>query len=247
MGGHAAGEVASALAAEVVRRVFYELEGAEPELLGAAFAAANQAIFEHSQNDPNCAGMGTTCTALAVRAGRAWLAHVGDSRAYIVRDGCVTQLSEDQTLVAQMVREGTLTEEQAKASDQSNVILQALGTQPSVKPDIWREGLPLKPGDILILCSDGLYNLVADEDIAKTAARLPPLEACQSLIESALVAGGHDNVSVGVFRAVAQSASAASPDKTTRRLVLPDELLAESDEKSTASATRRIAIPMRQL
>jgi protein phosphatase len=178
MGGHAAGEVASALAAEVVRRVFYELEGSEPELLGAAFAAANQAIFEHSQHDPNCAGMGTTCTALAVREGRAWLAHVGDSRAYIVRDGCITQLSEDQTLVAQMVREGTLTEEQAKASDQSNVILQALGTQPSVDPEIWPEGLPLRPGDVLALCSDGLYNLVPDQEVAEAAAGLAPLEAC---------------------------------------------------------------------
>ena len=110
MGGHAAGEVASALATEVVRRVFYSLDVEPPRALKAAFDAANRAIFEQSEREPECKGMGTTCTAVVIRDGRLWLAHVGDSRAYIVRRGEVTQLSDDQTLHAQLVRDGVMTQ-----------------------------------------------------------------------------------------------------------------------------------------
>src|SRR5262249_5219464 len=200
MGGHAAGEVASALAAEVIRRVFYERKGDPREALAAAFAAANKAVFDYAQSHPECAGMGTTCTALAVRGDTAWLAHVGDSRAYLLRGTKLTQLSEDHTLVAKMVREGVLTEEEARQGEHQNLILQALGTGEKIEPDVWSEGLPLAASDILILCSDGLYNLVADDKIADLAGRLPPLEACRSLIQSAIAAGGDDNISVGVFR-----------------------------------------------
>ncbi len=113
MGGHAAGEVASALAAEIVRRVFHEVEGPVPVVLASAFEAANQAILDWAASHPECAGMGTTCTALALRDGQAWLAHIGDSRAYLLRNGSLSQLSEDQTLVAGLVREGKLTQEEA--------------------------------------------------------------------------------------------------------------------------------------
>jgi protein phosphatase len=243
MGGHAAGEVASALAAEVVRRVFYSLSGAVPERLRAAFQAANAAILEYSQKEPDCAGMGTTCTTLAVRDGRAWLAHVGDSRAYAVRDGAVTQLTQDQTLVARMVREGTLTQAEAKASEYTNVILQALGTQQTVEPEIWDDGLPLHAGDSLVLCSDGLYNLVADEIIARTATTLPPLDACQALIANACAAGGHDNISVGIFR-VDQALETKQPGTSTRRILVPQELAAGTDDSSSA-ATRRIPMATR--
>jgi PPM family protein phosphatase len=199
MGGHAAGEVASRIAADTVLRLYFELEGSPPQVLGKCLNAANRAIHERSRADPLCAGMGTTCTVLALRDGAAFLAHVGDSRAYLLSRGKLRQLSDDHSLVAQLVREGALTEEEASRSPERNVIMRALGTEPSAEPTIWPRGYPLQPGDAFVLCSDGLSDLVDDMAIAETVGRLPPFEACQALLDAALAAGGTDNVSVGVF------------------------------------------------
>jgi serine/threonine protein phosphatase PrpC len=220
MGGHAAGEVASALAADVVRRLYYDLDGPIPQVLANAFAAANRAIIEYAQEHPECRGMGTTCTVLAFRDSQAWLAHIGDSRAYLLRDRHLTQLSEDQTLVAKLVSEGTITQAEADQSPMHNVILQALGTTANIKPMIGAKGLPLHSGDVLILCSDGVSNLVPDGKIAELASRLPPQEACDALIEAALAAGGHDNASLGVF-SVTAGAAPKRVEPTTRRIKLP--------------------------
>jgi len=222
MGGHSAGEVASAIASEVVRRCVFELKGSMPDVLSTAFTAANKAIFDYGQSHPECAGMGTTCTALAIRHDRLYLAHVGDSRAYLLRGGALEQLSEDQTLVAKMVRDGVMTPEEAKTSEHSNVILQALGTGPDIKPELWAEGMALQPGDTLLVCSDGLHGLVDDAVIADIAGRLAPAEACQELIRHAHAGGGHDNVSVGVFRAFAAASSADAADTDTRRIPAMD-------------------------
>lgn len=233
MGGHAAGEVASALASQTVRRVYYECGGSAPGVLAAAFEAAHRAIQAWAEQNPECKGMGTTCTAIAVRDGQAWLAHVGDSRAYLLRNGNLTQLSEDQTLVAQLVREGKLTAEQAHNSPVSNVILQALGSNGVVAPAIWSDPLTLAPEDVIVLCSDGLSGVVSDAVIAARAGSLSPIEACEALIESAIAAGAPDNVSVGVFRMVSaaeqRDKSAGNSSNTTRRLG-PAE---ESDQAQT--------------
>ena len=221
MGGHAAGEIASALAAEVVRRVYFELDGSVPEVFAAAFAAANRAILEWAEKDPACKGMGTTCTALALREDQAWLAHVGDSRAYLLRHGVLTQLTEDQTLVAKLVAEGSLTQEEAAQSPMQNVVLQALGTTAEVQPVISQQGMPLSVGDTLILCSDGLSGMVPDATIAEIAGRLPPHDACRALIDAALAAGGLDNISLGIFCASsAAEETAAAPERTTRRIMI---------------------------
>jgi serine/threonine protein phosphatase PrpC len=220
MGGHAAGEVASALAADVVRRLYYDLDGPIPQVLANAFAAANRAIIEYAQEHPECRGMGTTCTVLAFRDQQVWLAHIGDSRAYLLRDRHLTQLSEDQTLVAKLVSEGTITQAEADQSPMHNVILQALGTTANIKPMIGAKGLPLQSGDVLILCSDGVSNMVPDGKIAELASRLPPQEACDALIEAALAAGGHDNASLGVF-SVTAGAAPKRVEPTTRRIKLP--------------------------
>jgi serine/threonine protein phosphatase PrpC len=220
MGGHAAGEVASALAADVVRRLYYDLDGPIPQVLANAFAAANRAIIEYAQEHPECRGMGTTCTVLAFRDQQVWLAHIGDSRAYLLRDRHLTQLSEDQTLVAKLVSEGTITQAEADQSPMHNVILQALGTTANIKPMIGAKGLPLQSGDVLILCSDGVSNMVPDGKIAELASRLPPQEACDALIEAALAAGGHDNASLGVF-SVTAGATPKRVEPTTRRIKLP--------------------------
>ena len=221
MGGHAAGEVASALAADVVRRLYYGLDGPIPQVLANAFAAANRAIIEYAQEHPECRGMGTTCTVLAFRDSQAWLAHIGDSRAYLLRDHHLVQLSEDQTLVAKLVSEGTITQQEADHSPMHNVILQALGTTSNIKPMIGAKGLPLQSGDVLILCSDGVSNMVPDDKIAEVASRLPPQEACDALIEAALAAGGHDNASLGVFTVTAGATRKPAAEQTTRRIKLP--------------------------
>ncbi|WP_400767486.1 protein phosphatase 2C domain-containing protein [Methylosinus sporium] len=222
MGGHAAGEVASALATEVVRRVFYSLDVEPPRALKAAFEAANRAIFEHSAREPECKGMGTTCTAVVIRDGRLWLAHVGDSRAYILRGGEATQLSDDQTLHAQLVREGVMTQEEAERSPGGNVILQAVGTRKEVAPTIWSEGLPLAIGDTIILCSDGLSNLVSKAQLVAAIADRSPQDSCHLLVEAALAAGGHDNISVGVFQIVAPPPGARDQAATQKISVVAD-------------------------
>jgi PPM family protein phosphatase len=200
MGGHAAGEVASGIAADTVLRLCQKLEGPPPEILKGCLVAANVAILERSRADPACSGMGTTCTVLAVQDRRAFLAHIGDSRAYLLRNGEMRQISEDDSLVAEMVRKGLLNEEEAKRSAERHVILRALGSEESPKLTVWQTGLVVCAGDAFVLCSDGLTNLVDDAVIAAIVARLSPCDACNSLCEAALAAGGTDNISVGVFK-----------------------------------------------
>jgi protein phosphatase len=234
MGGHAAGEVASALAADVIRRLYFDLDGPAPKVLAAAFTAANRAILEYATEHPECKGMGTTCTVLAFRDRRAWIGHIGDSRAYLLRGRKLVQLSEDQTLVAKLVSAGTLTQEQADHSPMHNVILQALGTSQQIKPIIGAKGLPLEFGDVLILCSDGIYNMVPDGKIAEAAGTLGPREACDALIAAALAAGGHDNASVGIF-SVAQAGEPKSvTEPTTRRIKIPIEAAPKPDAAGPA-------------
>jgi serine/threonine protein phosphatase PrpC len=241
MGGHAAGEVASALAADVIRRLYYDLQGPAPKVLAAAFAAANRAILEYAAEHPECKGMGTTCTVLAFREQKAWLGHIGDSRAYLLRGRDLVQLSEDQTLVAKLVNDGTLTQEQADHSPMHNIILQALGTSHQMKPIIGTNGLPLQFGDVLVLCSDGVSNLVSDATIADIAGRFAPQEACDALIEAALAAGGHDNASVGIFSVVAQTDQKSVAKATTRTIEIPIEFGSNPDAVGqTSRATNSI-------
>lgn len=222
MGGHAAGEVASDAAARVIDREYYAFDGSIPEALAAAFQAANAEIHARSQAEESCRGMGTTCTALVFAAGRVYLANVGDSRAYILRDGQLFQLSEDDSLVGELVRSHAITAEEAKHRPDRNVILRALGTKPQVTVAVWNEGMPLHPGDRLVVCSDGLCDLVDDTAIRDLVAEGEPREAAQRLIDAALDAGGHDNISVGVFivgRPRVQRASLG----TTRPIRLPEK------------------------
>jgi serine/threonine protein phosphatase PrpC len=240
MGGHAAGEVASALAVEAVRRVYFSLEAPVPESLMIAFETANRAILEHGKKNPDCRGMGTTCTALAIHNGQVWLAHVGDSRAYLLRGGKIKQLSDDQTVHAEMIREGLMTEDESKTSGGGNVVLQALGTGADVVPYVWKEGIPLIEGDILVLCSDGLWNMVDDAAIAEIAAPVAPQEACQNLVDAACAAGGYDNVSVGIFAVRAAARAATRTQIATRRIDIAGLEAAEAAPE--AAVTRTIAL-----
>lgn len=221
MGGHAAGEIASEIAARTVHLLFYQNDGPVFEALDAGFRAANRIIRDQSQTDPECAGMGTTCTVIAIRHNKLWLAHVGDSRAYMMRCGTLHQLSDDQTLVARMIREGLMTPDEAAASPERGVILSALGIRDVADTQIWQEGQVLVEGDVLLLCSDGLHDLVDDAYISHTLSTQAPIDACHTLIKAALAGGGHDNVSVGVFRIQSdRKEEGTAVDRDTREIDL---------------------------
>src|SRR6185436_18782782 len=197
MGGAAAGEVASAMAADVIFTHLKEtwLKDAEstPQRfafrLKEAVERANAKIHQHSKDHPEVRGMGTTVTAVAVLGNELYLAQVGDSRAYLIRDGGAIQLTKDQSLMQRLVEAGELTEEEAEQSERRNIILQALGPDPRVKVDLTY--LPLRRGDLIILCSDGLSGQVKTEEIARIVTDEPDLvAACKRLIDKANDAGG---------------------------------------------------------
>lgn len=214
VGGAASGEIASSLATQVVfeklreRKAQGALKGAVviADSLQQAMIAANKAIHEHSNANRTHHGMGTTATVGLVVAGMVYFAQVGDSRAYIVRDGVARQMTKDQSLVQRMVDAGKLTPEQAERSEHRNIILQALGPERSIVPEFTRDRL--LHDDLLVLCSDGLSNQMTAQEIAMMAGRNPDLEAlCDSLIDRAIETGAPDNVTVVVGRYRMPSAS----------------------------------------
>jgi PPM family protein phosphatase len=190
MGGHRAGEVASATAIEALKAAY--LGG---QRVDQAVAAANAAVFAKAAEDAALRGMGTTLTAVALQNSTAVLGHVGDSRAYLMRDGAVTQVTDDHSLVEQLVREGRLTPEEAQKHPQRAIITRALGVDPNVEVDTYR--VDLKPGDRLLICSDGLTNMLSDDTIAQTLRRhADPQQAADTLVDMANQAGGDDNITV---------------------------------------------------
>lgn len=219
MGGHVGGQIASRSAVEVISRVYYEGGDDIAAALRAAFLQANRAIHQQAEQDKNLTGMGTTCTALVLHNGFAYCAHIGDSRLYLVRDGQIYLMSEDHSAVMEMVRRGLLTLEKARHHEDKNVILRALGTQPKVEISVWDKPFPVQAGDQFVLCSDGLYDLVEDEEIKHAVLQTAPEVACEHLIALALQRGGHDNITVGVLRVEAKDNNAIRTAPPTRELV----------------------------
>ena len=209
MGGHAGGETASRLAVQTLERELlsarlrpedpFKKEAPLPEsplagVLREAVEGACAAVFRTSRATPELAGMGTTCISLLIKDGQAFIGHVGDSRAYLVRDGEVWQLSEDHSLVNEQVRAGLLSEEEARHSRLKNIITRSVGFEEDVLVDVM--GVETRAGDKFVLCSDGLSNLVEAEEI-RDALQLHSLdEAPQQLIQLANSRGGDDNITV---------------------------------------------------
>lgn len=200
MGGHQAGEVAAGTTIETLR----EFAGAiaKDDDPGSALVetarAANRAVYEKASADPSLLRMGTTLTAAIARDGRLCIAHVGDSRAYLFRDGNLQQLTEDHTLVAEYVRHGRMTEEEAKVHPNRSIITRALGVEPDIPVDTVTLGI--RPGDRILLCSDGLYSMVPDESIASILASVEDTDAAaKQLVKAANSAGGEDNTTVVVI------------------------------------------------
>jgi protein phosphatase len=215
MGGEAHGEIASALAVETVVKHCLEAEGnpAGPifgetkagwsdvtKRLSSAVYLANQKIFESAEAHPEQQGMGATLTVACIEGERLSIAHVGDSRAYLLRGGSLQQLTSDHSLVAEQVRRGILTPAEAEQSAMQSVLLRALGSQPKVEIDA--EEQPLFAGDLLLLCSDGLTRMVTEPEIAGAIQAETDLEkAAEKLITLANEYGGADNITVIIVRA----------------------------------------------
>jgi PPM family protein phosphatase len=207
MGGAAAGELASAMAADLIHHHMATAWASDPTATAARFAyrmkeaveLANGQIYSYAREHPEVRGMGTTVTAAGVFGSDLYLTQIGDSRAYLVRGPEAIQLTKDQSLMQRLVDAGELTEDEAEQSERRNIILQALGPDPRVKVDLTYQSI--RRGDILILCSDGLSGLVRREEFASLARQHPePPALCSALIDLANARGGPDNITVVTAR-----------------------------------------------
>jgi PPM family protein phosphatase len=212
MGGARAGEIAAGIAASALR------EGRDDVIDEASLQAiveeANRRVWEHSLADPSTAGMGTTVTVALVDAGAAQIVfgHVGDSRAYRLRGGRLEQVTTDHSLVAELVQSGVLTPEEAERHPQRSAITRAVGTESAIEVDVFT--VPAEPGDLVLLCSDGLTDMLSEEEIASALvdAERDPARAAGALVAAANAAGGEDNITVVLFELVDD---AGEPDAVT--------------------------------
>jgi serine/threonine protein phosphatase PrpC len=241
MGGAQAGEVASRMAVETVGRNFINALKKQAVLdqqsliaaLTQTIREANELIFQQGQKNTELNGMGTTLTAATVLGGTILFAQLGDSRAYLARKGVISQMTKDQSLVAQMVAAGSLTPEEAKTHPKRNVILQALGIQSQV--DVAITLAELRRGDQIVICSDGLSGKVDAEEIKEFLEKFEPKAACQGLVRMARERGGEDNITVIVARFNGDGLSEPSLEDVT-----------DSPNTKTEPARRRSFWPWRR-
>ena len=201
MGGHAAGEVASKMTVEGIVQSLNDQGKESSKLEGNAFGVflgkvledVNQDVWQAAQEDDK-RGMGTTCTLAAIRGDQMFLAHIGDSRAYLLREGELHQVSKDHSWVEDAVDQGVITREQARTHPNRNVITRAIGLDQ--QPQIDTSAMALADGDLLLLCSDGLNSMIPDEDIHRILTSSGPEDVCQALIDAANNQGGDDNTTV---------------------------------------------------
>lgn len=202
MGGYAGGDVAAQLTIDALPSAYYQGEwsGAR-DTLRKAFLAANAAIEHRAITEPENHGMGAAAVAAVVYGDRAVLAHLGDCRAYLVRDGVASRLTSDHTWVQERVNAGWLTNEEARVHAYRNVLTRALGAEADADPTVGE--VEFHQDDALVLCSDGLWNVIGDEEIGEIAAKQPhPRDAARTMVDLALERGSSDNISVIVVKAI---------------------------------------------
>ncbi len=215
MGGHRGGSTASRTAVECIRDYYTaHCHGTPQSVLAGAVRAANQAIQALAARHPEYQGMGTTVSVLLLQGDRAFVAHVGDSRIYRLRDGQLQQLTQDHTVVAEMLQAGLISAEQARAHPDRNLISRAVGTRPQVEAQVGAMEGEIRPGDRFLACSDGLHDLVREDELAATLASREAYAACVSLIEMAKARSGHDNISVGILEVASPRVGRADPRAT---------------------------------
>ncbi len=216
MGGHRGGAVASSLALESLRDVLMD-ERVAPTALIDEIKAANQRVLQRGESDRELRGMGTTLTALLAQEGKAHIAHIGDSRAYLLRDGSLKQLTEDHTLVRRMVTEGKLLPEEAERHPQRSILTKALGVDQDIEPDTLTLD-PILPGDRLLLCTDGLTSMVDSDRIEEVLqSEDDPQRAAETLIDEANAAGGDDNITVVILDFIDDGSAGATSETATGR------------------------------
>jgi protein phosphatase len=218
MGGHAGGETASRLVVETVQELFPGAEGPVETRLRACIDAANRKVYETQLRDARLAGMGTTGVALAVGPDGACIANVGDSRAYRLRDGRLTQLTDDHSVVAELQRRGFITAEQALTHPRRNEVMRSLGTEARVDVDV--DPVEVAPDDLFLLCSDGLCGVVPEAEIQELLALRPLDAAAVALVGAANRHGGPDNVTVQIVHVPAPAVAAESGGRGRRTALL---------------------------
>ena len=220
MGGHNAGEVASKMACDLL--LDYCLKNwngyAPAKLLQKAFLEAHQMIVSVGNSSAAKQGMGTTATSVIIQKNICYIGHIGDSRAYLLRNGSLTQLSKDHTLVNQMFENGEITEKERDHHPMKNVLLQALGTTPTIQPQILSDGWHLKEGDHLLLCSDGVYDVFSDEDIRDFLLMKQPEFALECLSTMAMARKVSDNFSAVLI--IISTAMQSMPSMTKEQNLL---------------------------
>jgi serine/threonine protein phosphatase PrpC len=207
VGGHKGGRLASRLAVDVVAEAYYRpvpggQDDIDPDLrerLRIAFREANRRIYRKALDDRSLKGMASTCTALVLHRGGVHGAHVGDTRAYLLRQGTLRQLTRDHSVVQERIDQGLLKESERRDHFERNLITRSLGFDPEVEPDLLSP-LSLERDDRLLLCSDGLHGTISDQEIASLLDTRDPMEACERLVAAANRRGGPDNVTVQVLR-----------------------------------------------
>ncbi|MFN0108316.1 MAG: Stp1/IreP family PP2C-type Ser/Thr phosphatase [Blastocatellia bacterium] len=203
LGGVACGQMASQLAVQTVRQNFFSTGNSQFSLndrLALAIAEANRVIHLRSNRDRQCKGMGSTCALLALNNETAHVAHVGDSRVYLIRDNRIRQLTRDHSRVQRMLDDGLITEEEAAHHPERNWLDRALGLRANILPDLLPEPIRIRDGDIFLLCTDGLTNLVRDEEIFRLVELAPAAHACEALVALANERGGIDNITIAIVR-----------------------------------------------
>ena len=198
MGGHFSGEEASRMVVEVMGDIYYaDKDKGAIEALEIALREANRCVFKHVGNGRKGTA-GTTCTSVALFPDHYNIAHAGDSRAYLIRPGKIEQLTEDHSLVGEMVQKGLIDKDEAIRHPRRNVLTRAVGLRNDVAPDI-HEGIPFKGGDKILLCSDGLFSMVPENEIGSIVEKNDPKQACKKLIDTAIKYGGDDNITAAVI------------------------------------------------
>jgi PPM family protein phosphatase len=201
MGGYEGGQEASRLAVETVRSIYDNaFDGNPQDTLVESLEVAHQNIQRFAMEHPQFYGMGTTCTALSILDRQLYFAHVGDSRLYLIRGEAITRLTRDHSYVGRLVETGIVRSEDAESHPQRHILTAALGSGRDVTPHIPEQPVPLEEGDHLLLCTDGLWGVVGDPDLARAVSTSPPAEACQKLVTMALERGGPDNITLLVLR-----------------------------------------------
>lgn len=216
MGGHNSGEVASKMAVERVSQLFFGGKGRVLDRLRAAFRSANAEIYQAGQAEAH-KGMGTTCTTVVAVGDTLYIAHVGDSRAYCLRRGQLTQLTADQTYVQYLVQKGTMDYIEAMKHPNRNMLMQALGASATVTPEVLCKQGYLAPDDVILLCSDGLYEYLSDDEMAAYLNQEATCgEASRNMVDEAKRRGGQDNITVLLGRV--QPLGQETPLKATQEL-----------------------------